>query len=167
MESLAILLHLADRYPEAGLLPSDPVPRALCISAAAEMHAGFVALRSNCPHHCVSIARQHGNVVFSRPDVQEDVQRLQSLWEGLLDRFGTGRPDSFLFGEKPTVADLMYAPIANRFKTYDPDRRQLSAKSQAYLDALSNLEGMKEWTEDARTEGVDLDLPQYEIFNDK
>src|ERR1700732_533329 len=48
-ESLAILDHLAERFPKAGLWPSDAAARALARSIAAEMHAGFAALRGPCP----------------------------------------------------------------------------------------------------------------------
>ena len=40
-ESLAILEHLAERFPKAGLWPSEPVARAHARSIAAEMHAGI------------------------------------------------------------------------------------------------------------------------------
>ncbi|MBV8428605.1 MAG: glutathione S-transferase, partial [Hyphomicrobiales bacterium] len=48
-ESLAILEHLAERFPKAGLWPSEPAARAHARSIAAEMHAGFQALRGHCP----------------------------------------------------------------------------------------------------------------------
>jgi glutathione S-transferase len=167
VESLAIVLYLAERYPEAGLLPNDPAARGLSISAATEMHAGFMGLRSHCSMHCTAVASQYGAQALARPEVQEDVQRLQNLWEGLLDRFGTGKKDSFLFGERPTIADIMYAPVAIRFKAYDPHKRALSQKSQDYVDTLLNIEGVKEWIADAYLEGPELDLPQYEGFQDK
>jgi glutathione S-transferase len=167
VESLAINFYLAERYPDAGLLPSDPVARALCISAATEMHAGFMALRHNCPHHCTAISSQQGEHAFAKPDVQQDMERLQTLWEGLLSRFGTGNKDSFLFGANPTIADIMYAPVAIRFKGYDPHRRHLSTKSWEYVDTLLNMEGVKEWIEDAKKEGPEMDLPQYEKYHDK
>src|SRR5437660_4129198 len=43
-ESLAILEYLSERFPAAGLWPSDPAPRAHARAIAAEMHAGFAAL---------------------------------------------------------------------------------------------------------------------------
>src|SRR5262245_15193701 len=39
-ESLAILEYLAEKYPHAGLWPTDPAARALARAIAAEMHAG-------------------------------------------------------------------------------------------------------------------------------
>src|SRR5437763_3388724 len=44
-ESLAILEYLAERFPQAGLWPSDTAARARARAIAAEMHAGFAPLR--------------------------------------------------------------------------------------------------------------------------
>ncbi|VAW00814.1 Glutathione S-transferase family protein, partial [hydrothermal vent metagenome] len=48
-ESLAIAEELASRFPKAGLWPEGAKPRAVARNLAAEMHAGFTALRSDCP----------------------------------------------------------------------------------------------------------------------
>src|SRR5205085_8494941 len=48
-ESLAILEYLAERFPAAGIWPEDPHQRAHARAVAAEMHAGFAALRLFCP----------------------------------------------------------------------------------------------------------------------
>src|SRR5436189_6221270 len=56
-ESLAILDHLADRFPKAQLWPSDPKARAHARAVAAEMHAGFAHLRRHCPMNMRRVAR--------------------------------------------------------------------------------------------------------------
>jgi glutathione S-transferase len=48
-DSLAIIEYLAEIRPEAGLWPVDPAARAHARAVAAEMHAGFQALRSRMP----------------------------------------------------------------------------------------------------------------------
>lgn len=48
-ETIAIAEELASRHPEAGLWPSDSTARATARVLAAEMHAGFGALRNHCP----------------------------------------------------------------------------------------------------------------------
>jgi glutathione S-transferase len=166
-ESLAICVHLAERYPESGLYPTDPGAKALCLSAAAEMHAGFIALRNNCPMHCTAKCSQYGAIALAKPEVQEDIRRLDALWTGLISRYGNGKPDSFLFGDRPTIADVMYAPVAIRFKAYDPNKTALSIMAQSYVDTLLNMEGVQEWIADAENEGPELNLPQYEKYNDK
>jgi glutathione S-transferase len=48
-ESLAILEYLAEKYRAAALWPRDPPARAHARAIAAEMHAGFQALRRDLP----------------------------------------------------------------------------------------------------------------------
>src|SRR5690554_4644861 len=48
-ESLAILEYLAEKFPKAGLWPSDAAVRAHARTVATEMHGGFAPLRSHCP----------------------------------------------------------------------------------------------------------------------
>ena len=48
-DTLAIAETLAERHPDRGLWPADPRARALARTLAAEMHAGFRALREACP----------------------------------------------------------------------------------------------------------------------
>ena len=47
-ESLSILEHLAERFPDAKLWPSDARARSHARSVATEMLAGFVPLRTHC-----------------------------------------------------------------------------------------------------------------------
>src|ERR1700758_4404503 len=48
-DTMAIAEHLAEAFPQAGLLPSDRAARALCRSISGEMHQGFFNLRSALP----------------------------------------------------------------------------------------------------------------------
>src|SRR5262245_46781474 len=48
-ESLAILEYVAEKFPGAKLWPEGSAARAHARVIAAEMHAGFVPLRQNCP----------------------------------------------------------------------------------------------------------------------
>src|SRR5690606_15637121 len=48
-DSLAIAEYLAERFPEAHLWPRGEAARALARSICAEMHSGFLALRSHMP----------------------------------------------------------------------------------------------------------------------
>ena len=91
-ESLAILEHLAERFPGAGLWPEDPAARAAARSVAAEMHAGFHALREACPMNMRKrfAERDRG------PAVARDVSRIDQIWRDCRGWFGAGGP--FLFG---------------------------------------------------------------------
>ena len=53
-ETVAILEHLAERFPDVALWPADPAARAHARAVAAEMHAGFMALRRECARHAAA-----------------------------------------------------------------------------------------------------------------
>ena len=133
-ESLSICEYLAEKFPRADLWPKDPKARAHARSISNEMHAGFMALRKNCPMNI----RERINKDISE-DVQADVKRITEIWRETRKEFGQTR--SFLFGSF-TIADAMYAPVATRFVTYDI---KVDADSQKYMSTILSLPAMKEW----------------------
>ena len=143
-ESLAILDHLADRFPTRGLWPADPAPRGLARAIAAEMHAGFANLRRELNMDVT----QRLPTPDLTPDAAAEVARVQAIWRDARTRFGAA--GSFLFG-RFTNADAMYAPVATRFHTYGI---ALDPVCQDYVDAILGLPAMKEWYRGAATEEV-------------
>jgi len=134
-ESLAILEYLAELCPDARLWPEDAAARALARSIAAEMHAGFGALRAHMPMNLRKSLPGRGR----GPGVAEDVARIAALWCDCRKRYGDGGP--FLFG-RFSAADAMYAPVATRFRTYGVELDPVSA---AYVDAIHALPAFAEW----------------------
>src|ERR1700741_257329 len=51
-DSLAIVEHVAEKFPEKPLWPTDDEARALARSVSAEMHSGFANLRTRMPLNC-------------------------------------------------------------------------------------------------------------------
>ena len=146
-DSLAILEFLAEAHPAAKLWPERRDARALARSVAAEMHAGFAALREHCPMDL--LAR---TPMATLPDaVGAEVRRIVALWRDCRRRFGASGP--LLFGGF-TAADAMYAPVASRFRTYLPDLALYGddGTAQAYVDTLLALPAMAEWEAGARRE---------------
>ncbi|MFC0282875.1 glutathione S-transferase family protein [Camelimonas abortus] len=134
-DSLAIIEHVAGRFPEAGLWPEDGKARAFARSIAAEMHAGFQPLRMACPMN-VGVrfaARDRG------PAVAAAVARITDIWREARARYGEGGP--FLFG-RFTAADAMYAPVALRVDGYSI---AVDPVSRAWIDAVLALPAMQEW----------------------
>jgi glutathione S-transferase len=134
-ESLAILEYLAEKFPKAGLWPGDAPARGHARAVASEMHAGFQALRKNCPMNLWLPVKK-------RPqpdDVTDNVRRIDALWSDCRSRFGQSGP--FLFGPFG-AADAMYAPVASRLHSYDI---AVSAASRAYIDAVLGLPAFAEW----------------------
>lgn len=142
-ESLAILEWAAERAPDAGLWPADPVARAVARSVAAEMHAGFGTIRARMP---MNIRRRLPLTVDSAI-VADDLARITAIVRECRLRFGGG--GRFLFGERPGAADAMYLPVATRFRTYAV---ALDEVTQAWLDAVLDLPSFKEWEAAARAE---------------
>ena len=141
-ESLAILEYLAEKFPAAALWPEPRAARAHARAVAAEMHAGFAALRRQLP---MNIRRP----VIPRAldsDAVGDVARIDAIWSECRSRFGAGGP--FLYGAF-TAADAMFAPVVWRFHTYAVE---VSAAAQAYMHAPMTLPAWNEWREAARLE---------------
>ena len=141
-DSLAICEYLAEVFPEAGLWPAAADARAVARAVSAEMHSGFVALRSNMPMNVRASLAGRGHT----PDVDADIARIVEIWETCRRRFGG--EGAFLFGSF-SVADAMFAPVVSRFKTYDVD---LSEECRAYADAVLALPAMQAWAVAARDE---------------
>ncbi len=140
-DTLAIAEYLNETKPKAGLLPKDKAARAHCRSVAGEMHSGFYNLRSALPMNLK--ARHETFKIFS--GARPDVERIRAIWKECLDTYG----GPFLFGENPTVADAMYAPVCTRFRTYAVE---LEPTLQNYCETVFAWALMKEWTEGALAE---------------
>lgn len=145
-DTLAIGEFLNEINPAAGLLPADQAARAHCRSICGEMHSGFSALRSALPMNL----KGHfpGFKIWSR--AQADIDHICQIWRDCLSRYG----GPYLFGKSVCVADLMYAPVATRFRTYDV---RLDRECAAYCRRILLLPEMQEWIEQARMEPDDID----------
>jgi glutathione S-transferase len=136
-DSLAIIEYLAELFPEARLWPDDRAQRAHARAICAEMHSGFVSLRSECG---MNLHRPVGAVALSQ-DAQANVARIQQIWIGCRDRYAEHGP--FLFGAFG-AADAMFAPVVHRIRTY---AIPVAPKAQAYMETMMALPALAEWTE--------------------
>ncbi|TXJ33475.1 MAG: glutathione S-transferase family protein [Afipia sp.] len=149
-DTLAIGEYLNDLMPDAGLLPSERIPRAHCRSICGEIHSGFATLRSSLP---VNIKGHFpGFKVWSR--AQADIDRVCAIWSDCLEKSG----GPFLFGHR-SMADAMYAPVVTRFVTYDV---QLGPALAAYAKRVLALPEMQEWIEAARQEPAEIEELEVE-----
>jgi glutathione S-transferase len=133
-ETLAIIEYVGETLG-APVWPADGNARAMARSVAAEMHAGFSALRSACP---MNLGKK-----FPQRDrgeaVARDVARFAEIVRDARERFGQGGP--FLFGVF-SAADAMFAPLVTRLETYSID---LDPRTRAYSDAILSLPAFQEW----------------------
>jgi glutathione S-transferase len=121
--------------------PEERRARAMARSVAAEMHAGFQALRNACPMNLgKSYARRDRGAAVDR-----DVARFEEVVGSARALAGAG---PFLFGAF-TAADAMYAPLATRLDTYGFD---LDAPTRAYVDTILAMPAFREWREAALRE---------------
>jgi len=150
-ESLAIIEWLADRVGRAKFWPEDDAPRALARSMAAEMHAGFAPLRQHCP---MNTGRTYPSFKLT-PEVEKNIGRIDALWrEALQVDAGEG---PYLFGAFG-AADIMFAPVVSRFRTYDI---LVSDTSEAYAAAMMAHPWMREWYAAADKESWRLERIEY------
>lgn len=134
-DSLAICEYVNEKFLDDAGWPDDVRQRARARSAAAEMHSGFAALRSQLPMN----VRRMPDAYRWNAEAQADIDRVQALWREL--RRDGGRGGEFLCGAFGIV-DAMFAPVVFRFRGYGVT---LEPESQAYMDAMLELPSMREW----------------------
>jgi glutathione S-transferase len=141
-DSLAIAEYLAERFVDAQLWPQARDARALARSACAEMHSGFVALRTHLP-----MDLKRNQALAEMPaDAMADIQRICALWAECRQRFGQG--GAFLFG-RPCLADAFFAPVAARLRSY---QIELPAEAAAYVEAIYQWPAFQRWYQAAQEE---------------
>jgi glutathione S-transferase len=144
-DTLAIAEYAAEKFPDKHLWPKDAKTRARARSVCAEMHSGFTALRSHCPMNIEASLPQAGALVWrDQPAVREDVQRIVSMWTGLLEE----HKGPMLLGEF-SIADAYFAPVCMRLKNY---ALPVPGHITDYIRRLSALSAVKAWIEDALAE---------------
>ena len=150
-ESLAIVDWLADRYGQGAYWPLDGAARGFARSISAEMHAGFTALRQQCPMD--TRARYEGFRLTE--DTRKDVDRIAALWTRAREDFAGNGP--YLFGAFG-AADIMYAPVVFRFRTYGID---LGGAAGTYVTQMCQHPWMVEWCAAADEEPEEWAISRY------
>jgi len=141
-DSLSIIEYVAERFPEAKLWPEDRAARAHARSISAEMHSGFLPIRSECG---MNLHRPIGRIALSA-DARANVARIDQIWSECRMRYDSSGP--FLFGAFG-AADAMFAPVVHRFRSYAVD---VSSAAKAYMETMLALPAFAEWTNAALVE---------------
>lgn len=141
-ESVAILEYASELAGGRGW-PAERAARAEARAVAAEMHAGFAALRNACP---MNIRGRDRRVPMTEP-LAAAIARIDALWTDCRRRRGAGGP--WLFGGY-SAADAMYLPVAFRFQTYGATG--LGAESRAYLATALADPVIEPWVRAAHAE---------------
>lgn len=139
-ESLAIMEYAADKFPDAGLWPTDIADRAIARAISCEMLSGFTGLRGAFPMNMAREPKPHK--ISAR--VQKDLVRITEIWSECLS-VSNG---PFLFGAF-TIADAMFAPVVSRIHTYQlSDHPSVSS----YSAAMKALPSYLEWEDAGKAE---------------
>ncbi len=149
-DSLAICEYVSERYLAGGGWPADAGMRAEARSCSAEMHSGFTEIRGQLPMNC----RAAGRRVPVTPELKAEIERVDAMWTGLRERFGSAGP--WLFGEF-SIADCMFAPVASRFSTYGI---AVSRASSGYMTHVLGIREMVLWYEQAAAETETLAMSE-------
>jgi glutathione S-transferase len=139
-DSLAICEYVCELAGQGW--PADRAARAVARAVCAEMHSGFMALRSQWPMN----ARARDRRTPPNREREADIARIEEIWNDCRRRFGLGGP--WLFGEF-SVADAMYAPVVLRFRTYGAP---LDDASKSYMATVLGDTYLREWLASAEAE---------------
>lgn len=150
-ESLGIAEYCAEFEP--ALWPADKIARAHARSIAAEMHAGFRALRQAMP---MNLGRATAGLGQNAESLA-DIARIDQIFTQTRASFGFGGP--YLFGTRFNAADAMFAPVVARFISYQPP---LSAVAQSYVQAVRAHPLVDTWYRLAMDEPLSWRLDKYE-----
>ena len=130
-DTMAITEYLYETHPQ--IWPRDRKDRARARSLCGEVHSGFSALRNAMPVN----ARGRNRIAERSPAVLSDIARAQTIWS----RTGERSDGPWLFGAF-CAADIIFAPVALRFQTYDV---ALTGQAQTYFNTLLAHPLVQEW----------------------
>jgi glutathione S-transferase len=99
------------------------------------MHAGFAALRRECPMRCA----ERLPTPDLTPAAQHDIVRVISAWT--LAREANAARGPFLFGEFGIV-DAMFAPVVTRLRSYGI---AVPSVVEQYMTCVEDMPEMRAW----------------------
>ncbi len=140
-DSLAICEYISEQHLNGRGYPDNIAARAICRSACAEMHSSFMHIREHMPMNC----RAQRTINFTE-EMTVEINRIDNLWQTLRHKYQ--QKGDWLFGEF-SIADCMFAPMASRFTSYQPE---LSAVSKKYIENVMSHPQVKTWYQQSAAE---------------
>lgn len=126
-DTMAIIEFVYEQCPH--IWPAASFERARARSYAGEVYSGLSAVRAAMP--CNTRARNR--VAVRSPEVEQEIARIQEIW---------GRAqDEWLFGTY-SAADIVFSPVAARFRTYGVT---LPGRAGEYCQRLLQHHLAQEW----------------------
>ncbi|KAK6523987.1 hypothetical protein TWF694_005656 [Orbilia ellipsospora] len=165
-DSLAISEYLNEKYPEKGLWPANAILRAYGRSVVAELHSGFVNIRTDFTHNFP--VRYNPGPELSDKVIKEIARVLEifKIARKMAAEVLGSEDEGFLLG-KFSIADAFYWPILSRFFTYSVDTSSASPEATTYIAKMWKEPKLKKIGEmqfkEAR-EHREFDVPHYDNF---
>jgi glutathione S-transferase len=141
-DTIAIAEYCQERTGR--IWPTDPKDRARARSLAAEMHSGFGAIRASMPCN----VRGRGREPLKDERLMSEIARVSEIW--------SAAKGPFLFGGFGG-ADIFFAPVAGRFRTY---AIEIPGDAAVYQEELLRLPLLQEWSERSAKEPT---VAKYEL----
>ena len=152
-DTLAISEYVAEKFPEKKLWPTAAAHRAHARSICAEMHSGFMGIRTACPMNIDAYLPEIGALALrDKEAVRNDLKRIDTLLSSLLKE----HKGPMLFGEF-SIPDAYFSPVVMRIKTY---ALPVSADTQGYMERLCAMPGVKAWIDGALAEKDFIDFEE-------
>lgn len=137
-DSLAIAEFL-NELSHGKLYPKNQIDRAHCRSLCAELHSGFIQIRTLCPY-----SFDGGRLTSNLGDLKPELDRLESIWS---------RARGVFYFDEPSIFDAYYDVMAHRLAGYGVNFEGFAGEYQRnaiswYLFAES-LARARNWCESA------------------
>lgn len=131
-DTFAICEYVSEKYLAGGGWPKQKNLRAEARAVCAEMHSGFMGLRSELPMNCRALRTVHPSA-----EAKRDIARIDDIWTRCMTLYS----GPYLFGDF-SIADCFYAPVVLRFQTYDV---LLSTNAARYQSLMLQNETLNRW----------------------
>jgi len=117
------------------------------------LSSGFTGIRSACPMNIDAYLPEIGALALrDKEALRNDLKRIDHLFSSLLQE----HKGPMLFGEF-SIPDAYFSPVVMRIKTY---ALPVSSDTQAYIDRLCAMPGVKAWIDGALAEKDFIDFEE-------
>lgn len=139
-DSFAIAEY-ANEISSGKLYPLDKNKRALCKSLCAELHSGFISIRTQCPYYF-----EKQVLGSTSKELELEITRLDNIF--------SAAEGNFYFGV-PSLVDVFYSVMAHRLANYEI---ALSDKAESYQKNLLSWDLFQKALSHAKTVWPQLSL---------
>ena len=162
-DSLAIMEYIREQHPDeaVGWPKGSPQAGLTARSIAYEMHSSFLNIRDELAQN---LRRRNtlDPLTDLTADCRKQIQRVNDIWTSCRKQYASQSDNNgpWLFGtEQPTIADIMYIPVALRLVTYGlVTDCLLSPEAIAYVKTVQENKLVQDWVAWAKEEEESIDF---------